>query len=60
MLFSPRFSDFLVYEIDNSGNVVHLTNFDLPRVTKPTDESNVQPIETLKEENDKEVIIDLS
>jgi len=39
----------MVYEIDNSKNIVHLTDFNLPKV-KPTDKFDVQDIEPPKEE----------
>src|SRR6266498_2833627 len=47
---------FLVYEICDSGKIFYFTS----KITKPNDESNVQTIETLKEEIGKGVIINLN
>ena len=47
--FFSRFSDFMVYEIDNFKNIVHLTDFNFPKV-KSVDKFDVQDIEPPKEE----------
>ena len=39
----------MVYEIDNFKNIVHLTDFNLPKV-KSVDKLDVQDIEPPKEE----------
>ncbi|CAG8635323.1 5720_t:CDS:10 [Funneliformis caledonium] len=52
-----RFSDFLVYEIDNAGNIVHLTDFNLPEI-KSTNIINSRAIETQKEEPVKKELSD--
>ncbi|CAI2166675.1 12705_t:CDS:10 [Funneliformis geosporum] len=56
-VIKQRFSDFLVYEIDNSGNIVHLTDFNLPEV-KSTNNFNARAIETLKDELVKKELSD--
>lgn len=39
----------MVNEIDNSRNIVHLTNFNIPKVENPVDKPDVQDIGIPKE-----------
>ncbi|CAB4410147.1 unnamed protein product [Rhizophagus irregularis] len=48
-VIKQRFSDFMVNEIDNSRNIVHLTNFNIPKVENPVDKPDVQDIGIPKE-----------
>lgn len=47
--FFLRFSDFMVNEIDNFRNIVHLTNFNIPKVESPADKPDVQVVWIPKE-----------
>nr|CAG8493961.1 737_t:CDS:10 [Entrophospora candida] len=51
-LIKERYSDFLVYEIDKKGNIVHLTNFD---INHANDHNNIKE-EKSKKTNQEEVI----
>ncbi|GBC02793.1 hypothetical protein RclHR1_04820011 [Rhizophagus clarus] len=48
-VIKQRFSDFMVNEIDNSRNIVHLTNFDIPKVENPVDKPEI-PKEKISDE----------
>ncbi|RIA96010.1 pseudouridine synthase [Glomus cerebriforme] len=53
-VIKQRYSDFMVYEIDNARNIVHLTDFNIPKVEKSVDKPEV--IEIPKEEISDEQI----
>ncbi|CAG8485378.1 10183_t:CDS:10 [Acaulospora morrowiae] len=59
LFFLLRFADFLVYEIDKLGNVVHLTNLDVPKITKADDNLEEQTKESLSNNEITEPVISL-